>query len=270
MRNLYSYVIDNTGDINNPVRDGFFGSRPGSFHTFGIEHFIPLILLGISIFLVIFFSKKLKEWKHEPKLRIIFAVLMLISEMSYFWRLLYTRNGNVRDHLPITVCGIATIMCSICLMTKTKFLFEISYFWVLGSSLLALIMPTVISETGPEFFRYYQFWFQHSSIFIAVFYMIFVFKWRPTWFSMAKAAAAFTVLLGLAFLVNASIAGANYLFIGVVDEGNPILNALPPYMWVRTIIMFLFISVLYFLSYVPWMAIDIHAKRKHQELSIAE
>ena len=58
----------------------------------------------------------------------------------------------------------------------------------------ALITPTVITYTGPTRFRYYQFWVEHTLGYIAIFYMIFVHKMRPTVRSAIKSYIALAVL----------------------------------------------------------------------------
>ena len=245
------------------VKDGFFGSsEEQSFFSFHLEHIIPLILLSTALFLVIYFRKQIKEFKHEKQVRVGFASLMLVSEMSYFWRLLYTQHGNIRDHLPITICGVATVLCAIALLSETRTLFEISYFWVFGTSIFALLMPTVINYTGPRYYRYYQFWFQHSSIFIAQIYMIFVFKWRPYPKSLIKSIGALVAITALAIVINQKIEGANYLFIANVDEGNPLLNALPQSIPIKVLIVTGVTCVTFFLAYLPWFIIDHNEKKK--------
>ena len=60
------------------------------------------------------------------------------------------------------------------ILSKNKTLFDISYFNVLVLGLVPLITPAVISDCGPSYFRYYQFWIAHFLPIIAVLYMIFV------------------------------------------------------------------------------------------------
>ena len=58
------------------------------------------------------------------------SVIMIVAEMSYFWRLLHLDlDANVYDHLPITICGIANVICAFMLLTKSKKCFDIVYFW---------------------------------------------------------------------------------------------------------------------------------------------
>ena len=91
--------------------NGFFGyGAEGNFKMFSLAHFIPLILFGVSIFLIWKFRNFFKNWKFEENFRFIWAAVMIFIEMSYFWRLLYVGSSDVGeinsllDKLPLQVC----------------------------------------------------------------------------------------------------------------------------------------------------------------------
>ena len=184
----------------------------GEFQYFTLAHFIPIILMGIAIYLIYRYRDQIRNWKYEENARIIFAAVILFSDMSYFWHKIYI-GANVANHLPITVCGWAAIMSAFMLLTKKKGIFDVVYFFVLAGSINALITPAVIIDNGPTHFRYYQFWIEHTSIFIAVFYMIFVFGYKVNLKSMLRSGIVLVILTILAIYVNANIEGANYLFL---------------------------------------------------------
>ncbi len=160
----------------------FFGVGTGpEFVNFMLPHFAPILL----------------------------AYVMIFSEMSYYWRLVgvLPLEPNPVDRLPITVCGWAAVFCSYMMIGKAQTLFDISYFWLLSGSIFALITPTVITYTDMTRFRCYQFWIEHTIGYIGIFYMIFVYKMRPTIKSAIKSyvalivlAAVITALFGLACL----------------------------------------------------------------------
>ncbi len=239
----------------------FFGiGQTEEFSNFTLAHFLP-ILIGIGIiFLIYFFRDKLKEYKGDKNLRLIFALMMIICEMSYFWRLVGASdvlNPNPVDHLPITVCGWGVILGSYMLVTKNKTLFDITYFWLFSGTLFALITPTVITYTGPTRYRYYQFWFEHLSGYIAIFYMIFVHGMRPNFLSAVKSYIALIVLAIIAYSANVMIGpGANYLFMAKPEATPSILDILPPNFLLRILVMTAVITLMYFLAYLPWLIKD--------------
>ena len=153
-----------------------------------------------------------------------------------------------------------TVFASYMVIGKSQTLFDISYFWCFCGTIFALITPTVITYTGPTRFRYYQFWVEHLTGYVAVFYMIFVHKMRPTVKSAVKAYIALVVLAVIALYSNNLLGpGANYLFMAAPESTPSILDILPPNHALRICIMALAVTVLFFLSYLPWLIMD---KRK--------
>ena len=219
------------------------------------------------ICLVGIFRAQLMRCKQEARIRRILAFLMIVTEMSYFWRLVAmpSLNPNPIDHLPITVCGWAIIFASYMVVTKSQGLFDIVYFWVLAGTIFALITPTVITYTGPTRFRYYQFWLEHTLAYIAVFYMIFVHRMRPTWKSFLRAYVALAALAGIAYTANAILGpGANYLFMARPEDTPSILDILPPVFALRLLVMAVVVTLLFVLAYLPWWCKDRKSAKRHR------
>ena len=244
----------------------FFGAgETEEFHNFSLAHFLPINLMVVVILLIYLFREPLRNWKHEPKLRMVLAFVLIISEMSYFWRLVGVPSlgANPIDHLPITVCGWTVVFCSYLAVTKSQSLFDISYFWLFSGTVFALITPTVISFTGPTRFRFYQFWAEHTLGYITIFYMIFVHRMRPTLRSAVKSYAALAVLAVIAYVANTILGpGANYLFMAKPESTPSILDILPPNFALRLLIMAGAITLMFFLSYLPWLVRDLRAKKQ--------
>lgn len=243
----------------------FFGKGESEeFSNFSLAHFVP-VLIGICFILLIYrFRDKIRTSKFESCFRYTLAFALIISEMSYYWRLIAipSLGPNPVDHLPITVCGWAVVFCSYAIIGKNQTLFDISYFWLFSGSIFALITPTVITFTGPTRFRYYQFWFEHLLGYIAVFYMIFIHKMRPTVKSAVKSYIALVVLAVIAYFSNVMIGpGANYLFMARPEDTPSVLDILPSNFALRIVIMASVVTVLYAVSYLPWFIKDRKAKK---------
>ncbi len=243
----------------------FFGTgMEEEFHNFTLAHFLPILVAVGIIFLIWCFREKLRNSKKEELLRYVMAFVMLISEMSYHWRLVAMPEltPNPIDHLPITVCGWAVVLGSFMVIGKNQKLFDIIYFWLFSGSIFALITPTVITYTGPTRFRYYQFWVQHTMGYVAVFYMIFVHGMRPTVKSAVRSWAWLAALGVVAFCVNRYLGpGANYLFLAKPEDTPSVLDILPPNFALRTLVMVAVVTTLYFLAYLPWLLKDRKAKK---------
>jgi len=247
----------------------FFGQGTEiEFENFTLAHLLPILVAAAVIFLIYKKRDALAQSKHDTTIRYILAMAMICSEMAYYWRLVGlpdTLNPNAVDHLPITVCGWAIVFGSFMVVGKSQSLFDICYFWGLAGTIFALITPTVITYTGPTRFRYYQFWAEHLLGYIAVFYMIFVHKMRPTLRSFAKSYGLMVVLAVVAYFANSIIGpGANYLFMAKPEDTPSILDILPPNHVLRIAIMALAVTVLFSLSYLPWFVMDRKAKKKER------
>ncbi len=251
----------------------FFGQgEEVEFRYFSLAHILPIVMLLGVIALLVIYGKKVKDWKHEGKLRLGLALTLIITEMSYFWRLVGVEslNANPVDHLPITVCGWAIIFSSYLIVTKSQNLFDIVYFWVFAGSTFGLLTPTVITYCGPTRFRYYQFWLEHTLGYVVLFYMMFVHGMRPNIKSMIKSYCALVVLGTVAIVANSMLPGANYLFMAMTEDAASILDILPKNYVVRVIIMALAIAALFVVAYLPWLIKDIKSKKKLALASGAE
>lgn len=234
------------------------GTEP-EFHNFGLSHFLPILLMIGVIFLIYFNREKLKECKHEKGIRTALAFTLIITEMSYFWRLVGVESlgANPVDHLPITICGWGVIFSSYLVVTKSQNLFDIVYFWLFSGTVFALVTPTVITYTGPTRFRYYQFWLEHTLGYIVLFYMIFVHKMRPNAKSIIKSFGVLAILACVAYIANTVLGpGANYLFMAKPEDTPSILDILPSNYGLRLLIMGLAVSTLFIVSYLPWFFKD--------------
>jgi hypothetical integral membrane protein (TIGR02206 family) len=242
----------------------FFGAgTEPEFQNFTLAHFLPIAVAAAVIYLIYRYRSRISLSKHESTLRYVLAFALIISEMSYYWRLvgMPSLGPNPVDNLPIAVCGWAAIFCSYMLVGKCQSLFDISYFWLFSGSIFALITPTVITYTGPTRFRYYQFWAEHTLSFVAVFYMIFVHNMRPTIKSAIKSYLSLLVLAVVAYIANRIIGpGANYLFLASPEDTPSVLDILPPNFFLRTAIIIAVITVLFGVAYLPWYLKDKKAK----------
>ena len=250
----------------------FFGKGDEvEFVNFSFAHFAPILLMFVVILLIFRFREKLRACKKEETIRYVLAFMMIISEMSYFWRLVGvpSLNPNPVDHLPITVCGWSVIFCSFMVIGKNQTLFDISYFWLFSGTIFALITPTVITYTGPTRYRYYQFWLEHTLGYVSIFYMINVHGMRPTIKSAVKSYVALIVLALIAYMANDMIGpGANYLFLAKPEDTPSILDILPPNHGLRIAIMAAAVTAMFALSYMPWFLRD-RKERKLREKAMA-
>ena len=237
----------------------FFGQGTETeFSLFTAAHAAPVLVMLLVIWLIYRNRDRLARSRWEEKLRYGLAFMLIVCDMSYYWRLsaIPALSGGAVESLPIGICTWTVIFCSFMMVGKSQNLFDIVYFWLFSGSLFALITPTPLTYTGPTRYRYYQFWLEHTLGYISVFYMIFVHKMRPTVRSAVKSMIAMTVMVLIAYWANTMIPGANYLYMARPEAAPSVLDILPPNFALRVSIMAFAMVVMYVLAYLPWYCKD--------------
>ena len=249
--------------------EGFFGyGEKGDFDYFSLEHFLPIAFMLFAIFMIYRFREFFREWRGEENFRFVLAFIILIVEMSYYWRLMYVgsakpEEGTLMTKLPFQVCQWSAILASFMLMKKSRNLYSVCYFICLTLGVVPLLTPAVISTTGPEHYRYYQFWLEHMLPIIAVFYMTFVHGFRVRPKDMIKPLSLLLILAVFSIFANNAIPEANYLYLAADTDGDSIANLLPQNMTVRLTVYVIAVLSLFALVYQP-----MRVTRKKEEKKI--
>lgn len=233
------------------------GSEP-EFSLFTLAHILPILLLFVGLFVLYRYRDVIRNSKYETNIRYIIGFILIICDMSYYWRLAACPDLSVGvvENLPVGVCAWSVIFCAFMMIGKSQRLFDVVYFWLLCGSIFALMTPTPLTYCGPTRFRFYQFWIEHTMGYIALFYMIFVHRMRPNIRSMIRSYSALIALAAFAAWVNYMVPGANYLYMARPESAPSILDILPPNYALRIAIIVVAISFLYVLAYLPWYLKD--------------
>lgn len=242
-------------------KDGFFGySDEIDFHMFSIWHFLPIVIMIVVICLIYKFRKQIRESKFETSIRYIFAFIMLIVEMSFFWRMSYVGSQGKYDtmltYLPLQMCQWGLILMVFTILSKNRKIFSINYNVTLLFATIALVYPLVISNAGPSYYRYYQFWLEHTMPIIGVFYLMFVHGLKPDYIGIYRTFACIIPLGIVAMIANNAIPDANYLYLKLD------VPFLPENQICRAIILIGIVFVLFHLMYYIFYKIDNRKNKK--------
>lgn len=219
--------------------EGFFGyGEKGDFQYFSFWHILPILILIAGIILTYIFREKIANSKHEKTFRFILGCVMLLAEFGFFWRLLYVGPGTTTLHtmmnkLPIQVCEWTCIFAVLMVLTENKHLFDIDVTVCLTLGVSALILPAVILDSGPRYFRYYQFWLEHIVPIYSVFYMMFVKGFRYDIKKIYKPIIFLFILAGFSMLANYYIPEANYMYLQGDALGEAITSVIPSNQFAR-------------------------------------
>lgn len=245
--------------------EGFFGyGENGDFQYLSIWHILPILLLVAAVVLVWRKREVIRSWKWEGRFRYILSFVMLIVEMSYFWRLLYVGSGSpdeftLMTKLPLQVCQWSCIFAVFMVTSKNDVLFNICYYISMTLGVISLFTPAVISTTGPMYYRYYQFWLEHLLPIFSIIYMIIVHGMRP---ELKKLWIPFSFLFLLAVpscYANIHIKGANYMYLSVATDMVSPANLFPPVLWIRFVFYVIITLSLFLIAYSPFY---VYEKRK--------
>ncbi len=231
--------------------EGFFGySTTQDFFMGSIWHILPISLMILAIILIYKYREKIKNYKYETSVRFILAFVMMIVEMSFFWRLLYVGNqgeaNTMLTYLPIQMCQWGLLICVFTITSKNKKLFSINYFMTLLFASIALIYPLVILNAGPRYYRYYQFWLEHILPIISVFYLMFVHGMKPEKKGILYTFCVIVPLTIIALIANSKIEGARYLYL-TLD-----VKILPENMILRVGILAILVLGIFYVMYLPF------------------
>lgn len=160
--------------------------------------------------------------------------------------------------LPLHLCDLAWIPCSLALLTLKRRAIAVAYFWGLALSSQAFITPTLTYPPASLYF--WTFMFGHTLIVGTPIYLVIVHGYRPDWHGLLFALAVTLGLVAIQFSVNL-ILDTNY---GYVGESEPAqrtaIDALGPWP-LRVLWMILLGSAAFVLVYVPWpIAAAVHRR----------
>lgn len=199
--------------------DGFFGyGKEGDFQAYGLDFFIPILLFALAVVFTVIKKDKLKVWKGEKTFRFVIGFIIMIIEMSYYWRVLYVGNENngksLMTKLPFQLCEFGAY-CAIFMITSlSDTLFGLNFFITLIGAGIAVLFPqTVISTCGPGYYRYYHFWGEHLLPIFAVIYVMIVHDKKPKYSSVWISYFAMLLLTIPATILNMKYDDANYLYL---------------------------------------------------------
>ncbi|MBN2540089.1 MAG: TIGR02206 family membrane protein [Bacilli bacterium] len=195
----------------------FFSDDVGVvFEPFSLLHCLLFVLILIGIVLLYVFRDKIANYKHERRIAKSMALFALFWEFSlYAWKL---GNGitDWADVLPIGLCAYTLFVGMYSLFFKNKTTFAIGYFWTWGA-MASVLFPDIAFSY--DRFRFYQFMIGHMFFFFMYIYMIFVYKWYPTWKNLKQ---SIVVLIGITALMIlfSQLTQRNLMFM-LNSEGTP-------------------------------------------------
>ncbi len=225
------------------------------FVLFGTTHFIMLALFLLGTFSLCMY---VKLGRPHPRfngwIRWSLFSMLVLSELSYQTWAVVNGVWSMADHIPLHLCGIASLIGMITLLTYQPRLIQLIYFIGILPAILALITPDVPFDY--HHFRFWKFFIHHMAIAWTSLFLILSTTVRITWRSMIESFVYLLIYAGVVGFVNQQL-GSNYLYLQHPPLSNTLLNYLGSgYLYVLNLILLAFFS--FVLMWVIYRAITFH------------
>lgn len=155
------------------------------FVSYGAEHWLWLAAGVASMIVWISFGMRQKTELGRRQVGLVMGLIpAFIWTVSSSWLAFSMSPLDLTLVLPFHVCYFLNLVLPFMLWRRDYFLFEISYFMVMAGCIQALLTPD-LQTTFPDHFNV-RYFFVHIGLAQSILYAIFVYRFRPTWRSLAK------------------------------------------------------------------------------------
>lgn len=214
-----------------------------TFKLFSNEHFV-LIFSNIIFSIFLLFIANFFDKRHFAKITAIVIFILKLAELSY--RHLYN-NEEIFELLPLHLCNITLIFVIIMMLSGSKSLFQLCFYWSVGA-IFAVATPDV-KYSFPNFMTV-SFFITHFYILFAVAYFYLYFSFRPAIWGYFTAFFTINIIcLGVYFL-NVHL-GTNYLYVNRVPSFSSPLNYFGEWPYYIIVVELIYI-ILTYLLYLPF------------------
>ncbi len=161
------------------------------------EYIIPLLILALLIFMVVFYGKKIiPDSKNDRIIRYSIGAFFIILYLSHYI-LRFNIYGFDTLILPFQLCSMSMFLAIILIYTRNKTVFAfVLYTGVLGG-IISLLVPVI--GYNSVYYRYYQYYLAHSILILTPIYFLVVYNYYPT---KKDTVNAFLILQGLAVFMG--------------------------------------------------------------------
>lgn len=197
------------------------------FVPFSLAHGMGIGMAAIIIVGIMSFRRKLKEPSLNRLARVGLVTLLVGCEISL--QIWYAATDNFGLHsLPFQLCSIMMWLSAALLLTRSRKLYEITFFLGIMGAMQALLTPN-LDATFPEY-RYFHFFIAHGAIIGASIFLTVVEGYRPRVTSVFRAIGWLHILAIPAAIAN-KLTGSNFMFLARKPDTASLLDILAPWPW---------------------------------------
>lgn len=220
------------------------------FILFGRDH---LIVLALTFLVPLSLAALTRRSTSAVRaVRLAFAAWLIGAWIFWFWMIFDLGWQSAQTLLPMHLCDWATIVTIAALLVPHQRSYELSYFWCLCGTLLAMITPDLLY--GFPDLRFDIFFAFHGGVIAAMLYLTFAARMRPYLSSIPRAIGWTLIYFAAASTVDVLLK-VNFGFLRAKPAGATMMNALAPWPWYIAELAGLAL-VLILIWYLPWLIAD--------------
>ncbi|MHB1484147.1 MAG: TMEM164-related integral membrane acyltransferase [Saccharofermentanales bacterium] len=214
---------------------------------FSLQHVLSILVFAVlPVILLFIFKKSLLKSKVEPAIRITLGVFGLLLEFGlYAW---YIFSGGITDWrqvAPTTLCGLSIYLSSYAMITLSKRISPVVYFYSFGAMLSFIVADT---SFGFNRFRFYTYFIIHGLIIVEAIYLRVIHRVKADKKAFYSACLLLLPFLAGSVLMN-QIFDMNFFYMKYpILEGFPVFQQLYDLNWI-------YYSIAVFISYYIFMLI---------------
>ena len=221
-----------------------------AFEVFGTQHLVTLLICAAVIYAYPKYFENQNPTKQILGGKIIAGIMILHMLTQPIYDVLLF-DLPWKGEFPMHMCDFSMLAMIVYLLKQNapKILFHCAYFWGICGATMALATPDL--EYGFPHGEYSPFFWGHSLILLAVFYVLMVNKERPVLMDMGKVIGVTLVLLIFVYIANLLIGPpANYWYLVARPVEGTLMDYFPdpPLHLIGTIPLAI---LLFYIAYLP-------------------
>ena len=221
-----------------------------AFEVFGTQHLVTLLLCAAVIYLYPKFFQNKDEAKQILGGKILAGIMILHMITQPIYDVLLFELPW-KEEFPLHMCDFSMLAMIVYLLKQNapKILFHCAYFWGICGATMAMATPDL--EYGFPHGEYSPFFWGHSLILLAVFYVLMVRKERPILKDILKVVGVSLVLLIFVYIATLLIGPpANYWYLVARPVDGTLMDYFPdpPLHLIGTIPLAI---LLFYIAYLP-------------------
>jgi hypothetical integral membrane protein (TIGR02206 family) len=224
-----------------------FPLAASAFHRGSVTHLVTVAVCALLIAALAGVGARARARRpaRERTLRVSWVAFVVAFQLfGQAWQN-WPGNFDVRYTLPLHLCDLVLPAIPLALLCRWHFPKTILYFWGLGLSLFAFILP--ILREGPDHLAFWVFWVGHLQILGSACYLVAVDRYRPRGRDVAIGFGTTCLYVVLILPVNVAL-GVDY---GSVGPDPSSAGMLGPWPW-RVPVLLALEGLLFAVLWAAW------------------